>query len=156
MTTIVIHVFIFRRCIRSHSNQQIASFNKSTANFSKETSPKETADENNEPIKYFGSPAAKWTAKQSHQNPGYGTRLWYEPFVITASLTTFMIYFFILREENSIDEQLSMSLYDRIEGLEKMQLEASLKYNRDHGLSTLDLEKRLKELEEIELKSTAN
>lgn len=144
-------ISISRRHIRSRSDPLVAFFNKS-ANYAKEKSIKDTADvENNEPIKYFGSQAASWTAKQSHQNPNIGDHLWYQPLVMTASLIIFMIYFCILREENDVDEKLSMSLYDRIEGLEETQLEASLQYNRAHGLSTVDLEKRLKEL-----RSTAN
>lgn len=61
----------------------------------------------------------------------------------------FLIYFCILREENDVDEKLTMSLYDRIEGLEEQQILASIQYNRGHGLSTDALEKRLDELKQI-------
>lgn len=141
---------IFRRHIRSCSDVQVAFFNKSSK-FSKAATNKATAEEaNNEPIKYFGSQAASWSARQSHQNPNLGDGVWYQPFVITGSLAVFLIYFCIFREENDVDEKLSMSLYDRIEGLEESQLEASIQYNRAHGLSTLELEKRLKELRPTE------
>lgn len=137
----------FRRHIRSCSDVQAAFFNKSSNVSKGTTNTKATADDvENEPIKYFGSQAASWSARQSHHNPNYGDDVWYQPFVITGSLVVFMVYFCILREENDVDEKLSMSLYDRIEGLEEHQLEASIQYNRGHGLSTLELEKRLKEL----------
>lgn len=69
---------------------------------------------------------------------------------MSASIAIFLIYFCILREENDVDEKLSMSLYDRIDGLEEHQLEASIQYNRANGLSTLELENRLKELRSTE------
>ncbi|XP_037028175.1 uncharacterized protein LOC119068619 [Bradysia coprophila] len=133
----------FGRLIRCCSEPQVAFF-KSSA---KETTGKGSDDgENNQPIKYFGSGAATWTAGQSHLNPQYNTGVWYQPYVISLSLAVFLIYFCILREENDVDEKLSMSLYDRIEGLEEQQILASIQYNRGHGLSTVELEKRLEEL----------
>lgn len=72
--------------------------------------------------------------------------MWYQPLVITGSLAIFLIYFCVLREENDIDEKLSMTLYDHIEGLEEVQVEQSIRYNTANGLPTLELEKRLKEL----------
>lgn len=151
MKTILWSKSIFRRHIRSSSDVQVAYFSKSSK-LSKETSNKATAEEqNNEPIKYFGSQAATWSSRQSHYNPNLdGNEVWYQPFVIIGSLAIFLIYFCILREENDVDEKLSMSLYDRIEGLEENQLEASIQYNKAHGLSTLELEKRLKELRPTE------
>lgn len=147
MKTRLYHIHFYRRHIRSCSDPQVVFFNKSS-NFLKDTtSDKKTDDvEDNKPINYFGSQAASWSAKQSHHNPNLGDEVWYQPLVMSASLAIFLIYFCILREENDVDEKLSMSLYDRIEGLEETQLEASLRYNRANGLSTVELEKRLKEL----------
>lgn len=135
----------FRRHIRPSTAVQVALFNRSST-FAKESSNKASNEVEDAPIKYFGSQAASWSARQSHRNPNYGDELWYQPLVISGSLAVFMIYFCILREENDVDAKLSMSLYDRIDGLEEHQLEASLQYNKSRGLSTLELEKRLKEL----------
>lgn len=141
--------FVFcRRLIRCSSNPPVAFFNKSAKNTAAKAAD---GPEQDEPIKYFGSGAANWTAKQSHHSPQYVEGLWYQPYVISVSLAIFMIYFFILREENDVDEKLSMSLYDRIDGLEEQQVLASIQYNRGHGLSTVELEKRLEEL--IQLKA---
>lgn len=60
----------------------------------------------------------------------------------------FLIYFCILREENDIDEKLEGSLYDHVEGLEETQLILSYNFNKEHGMPTEALEKRIAELKE--------
>lgn len=100
------------------------------------------------PIKYTTSPAQYWRAKYSRQGKMDDDNiLWYEPYVIMGSLSVFLIYFLILREENDLDEELSKSLYSRIDGLEETQLRLSLKYNIEHGLETQPIVDRLKEIE---------
>lgn len=140
----------FRRHIRLSTDVQVALFNRSSgllkASSTTTTTDKTAVEQDDKPIKYFGSQAASWSARQSHHNPNIGDEVWYQPLVISGSLAIFLIYFCILREENDVDAKLDMSLYDRIEGLEELQLEASIKYNKGNGLSTLELEKRLKEL----------
>lgn len=74
-------------------------------------------------------------------------RLWYEPYVIMTSLSVFLIYFCVLREENDIDKELGRTLYSRIEGLEEHQLKASLKYNQENGIDFTDIVNRLQEIE---------
>ncbi|VEN39071.1 unnamed protein product [Callosobruchus maculatus] len=103
-------------------------------------------DDEDGPIKFSTSPARQYRAETTRK--GYiENRLWYEPYVILCSLTVFMIYFFILREENDIDRELERTLYSRIEGLEEFQLKQSLEYNRQHNLDTTDIIRRLRELE---------
>lgn len=58
-----------------------------------------------------------------------------------------MIYFCVLREENDIDHKLDRSLFDHVAGLEETQLQLSINYNKEHGLSTDALERRMAELE---------
>ncbi|XP_056631234.1 uncharacterized protein LOC130441533 [Diorhabda sublineata] len=99
------------------------------------------------PIKYSTSPASKYSAKSTRTGVHSEPRLWYEPYVIITSITVFMIYFTILREENDIDEELGRSLYSRIEGLEEFQLKQSLAYNESHGEDTKEIKQRLAELE---------
>ncbi|XP_028155552.1 uncharacterized protein LOC114349395 [Diabrotica virgifera virgifera] len=103
--------------------------------------------QNDRPVKFSASPASHYKAQSSRTGVHYESRLWYEPYVIIASISVFLIYFTILREENDIDEELSRSLYSRIEGLEEFQLRESLKYNKEHGKDTTDILKRLAELE---------
>lgn len=97
------------------------------------------------PLKYIGSNAGSWAAQQSRSGPK-AQGVWYQPYVVALSVTIFMIYFCILREENDIDLELQKSLYDRIEGLEETQLRIRHKYNLENGLDVKDIEARLQEL----------
>jgi len=68
--------------------------------------------------------------------------------IVTISMLSFMIYFFCLREENDVDIVLSTgSLFDKIEGLEKVQLETCIMYYEERGMDTSALKTRLAELE---------
>lgn len=75
--------------------------------------------------------------------------MWFQPYVISGSLAVFLIYFCILREENDIDHKLDRSLFDHVAGLEETQLQLSFNYNKEHGLSTDALERRMAELEAL-------
>lgn len=102
-------------------------------------------EEDNGPIKYSTSKAAKWKAEvtrtgQVREAP------WFEPYIVIASLSVFMIYFFILREESDIDTEFDKTLYERVTGMEEKQIEIALKYNLEHGLPTKELKERLEEL----------
>ncbi|KAH8284609.1 hypothetical protein KR018_005458, partial [Drosophila ironensis] len=99
----------------------------------------------NEPIKFFGSQAASWRAKDTRSG-GADEALWYQPYVISASLGIFLLYFCCLREESDIDQRLEGNLYDHVSGLEEVQLTVNYKYNKEHGLDTKEQEKRLIEL----------
>ncbi|ESN99873.1 hypothetical protein HELRODRAFT_83777, partial [Helobdella robusta] len=73
----------------------------------------------NEPIKFSSSKAHSYSSfdtflvKQKRSSP------WYQPLIITFSVAIFLIYFGFLREENDWDEDLKLSLYDRIPGLKE-------------------------------------
>nr|XP_016993681.2 uncharacterized protein LOC108055022 [Drosophila takahashii] len=99
----------------------------------------------NEPIKFFGSQAATWRAKDTRSG-GSEESLWYQPYVISASLGAFLLYFCALREESDIDLRLEGNLYDHVSGLEEVQLTVNYKYNKEHGLDTTEQESRLREL----------
>ncbi|KAH8253788.1 hypothetical protein KR032_006853, partial [Drosophila birchii] len=99
----------------------------------------------NEPIKFFGSQAATWRAKDTRSG-GSDESLWYQPYVISASLAVFLLYFCWLREESDIDQRLEGDLYEHVSGLEEVQLTVNYKYNKEHGLDTKEQEKRLAEL----------
>ncbi|XP_058831914.1 uncharacterized protein LOC131690280 [Topomyia yanbarensis] len=100
----------------------------------------------NEPIKYFGSSAARWKAEHSRSGVANEDMLWYQPYVVIASVAVFLIYFCVLREENDIDRDLEKSLYDHIPKLEEQQLLMNYHYNKEHGISTVEIELRMKEL----------
>lgn len=57
----------------------------------------------NKPVKYTTSPANDWKASHSRIGSKAEFGPWYEPHAVSASLILFMIYFFILRDENDLD-----------------------------------------------------
>ncbi|KAF5296413.1 hypothetical protein FQR65_LT01400 [Abscondita terminalis] len=112
-------------------------------------SPKYSTNSTNDvdkPIVYTTSPASKWKAQYSRQGTSQ-ERLWYEPVVVLVSLTVFMVYFCILREESDIDQEFDKSLYSRVQGLEEQQLQIAIKSREDQGLDTSSHKEKLKELQ---------
>lgn len=100
----------------------------------------------NKPIVYSASPASKWQAKHSRMGTN-AERLRYEPHIVLISLTVFMIYFCVLREESDIDKEFEQTLVNRITGLEEQQIRIALEYNEKHGLEIKQLNDRLEEIE---------
>ncbi|XP_021920677.1 uncharacterized protein LOC110830277 [Zootermopsis nevadensis] len=109
------------------------------------TQTEKPEDEPAKPVKYSKSKAATWKAEYTRTG-GRQDHPWYQTYVVSGSLTVFLAYFCIFREENDIDEELGKSLYDRISGLEERQLEAALEYDSDHGHDTSRIEARLEDL----------
>jgi len=110
-----------------------------------------------EPIKFTKSAAYRLNPHLSVvMNEAKDEQPIYQYPVITISMFCFMIYFFILREENDVDHNiLGASLFDHVEGLEKAQIEACIMNYEKNGLDTRDLQARLAELieeEELEAK----
>lgn len=66
---------------------------------------------------------------------------------VIGSITVFMLYFCVIREENDIDQEFTKTLYNRIQGLEKAQLLQLYRHHKEQGMGTRDIEQRLKELE---------
>lgn len=62
------------------------------------------------PVKYTASPAYEWRASNSRIGSKAEFGPWYEPHVVTISIVVFMVYFFVLREENDLDALLEKPL----------------------------------------------
>jgi hypothetical protein len=107
----------------------------------------EKSDELDKPVQYSKSKASTWKAEETRSGGHLEDYPSYQPYIISGSLTVFLLYFCVFREENDIDEELGKSLYDRIGGLEERQLQTALKYNSEHGQDTSAIVKRLKELQ---------
>eukprot|EP00092_Neocalanus_flemingeri_P004659 GFUD01005023.1.p1 GENE.GFUD01005023.1~~GFUD01005023.1.p1 ORF type:complete len:156 (-),score=43.86 GFUD01005023.1:123-590(-) len=77
---------------------------------------------------------------------------WFQGPVVAISTACLLIYFTCLREENDLDDELAgrLSLYDRVDGLEKQDLINSIKFNEENGMDTTKLKQRLKLLLEEE------
>lgn len=106
------------------------------------------ADEENldKPIQFTTSAASKWTASDSLSGDAFPDSPWYQPHVVTLSVAVFLIYFFYLREESDIDEEIDKPLWDKVPSLERQQLQIVLDYNRKHNIDSKDVEERLKQV----------
>ncbi|XP_038211763.1 uncharacterized protein LOC119832209 [Zerene cesonia] len=107
----------------------------------------------NAPIKFTTSGAAKASIRPILAKPR--NMPWYQPFSVVGSVAVFLIYFCVFREESDIDSEFEKTLYDRIKGLEKRQLLISYRFNKENGRSVVEIEQRLKEIEEEEAKLVA-
>ena len=106
-------------------------------------------EEDQGPVRYSTSRAAKFRAAENFRmvDDKYpASQRW----VINTSLVLFMIYFFILREENDLDKDLGKSLFDRFPQMERPILENAIVNNERAGQSTDDIRKRLQELDSQE------
>lgn len=66
------------------------------------------------PVKFSESPASGWKASYSRQGVNKeDIAAWFQPYVILGSISAFLLYFCVLREESDIDDMLSLTLYDR-------------------------------------------
>ncbi|XP_011497269.1 PREDICTED: uncharacterized protein LOC105361712 [Ceratosolen solmsi marchali] len=83
----------------------------------KNTSTIGQADLNDKPISYSKSQAAAWKALYNRETPN--DTVWYSPLIVSASLTIFLIYFCLLREENDIDEIIYRPLSKTIKDIDK-------------------------------------
>ncbi|XP_023952754.1 uncharacterized protein LOC112056551 [Bicyclus anynana] len=114
--------------------------------------PFSTEIQENEPIKFSTSNAAKKKVPIINKNKRAQSMPWYQPYSVVGSVAVFLIYFCILREENDVDKEFTKTLYERIKGLEKQQLLQSYKFNKENGLSVAEIEMRLQEIEVEEAK----
>lgn len=76
----------------------------------------------------------------------YDDTPWYQRWIVTGSTSIFMLYFFVFREENDIDQRLEKSLFESVPGLEQTQLIINYKYNIEHNIDNKDIINRMKEL----------
>lgn len=81
-------------------------------NYAKSTSDIDA--ELNKPVQYTTSPAHNWKAAHSRIGSKAEFGPWYEAHIVSASVIVFMIYFFILREENDLDLILEKPLTDTL------------------------------------------
>lgn len=77
-------------------------------------SNKQIDEELNKPVKFTTSSASDWKAQYSRVGSKAEFGPWYEPHIVSVSLIGFMVYFFILREENDIDKMLEIPLSETL------------------------------------------
>lgn len=116
-----------QNCFQVSTIQPIYSISRQNASTSSANITKEEGSEEEDPPVIFTKSKA-FKAKPTFVNPNYENRPPFQNTSIFISLSSLMIYFFYLREENDMDELLGESLYNRIDGLEKANLIASIRY----------------------------
>ncbi|OQV13784.1 hypothetical protein BV898_12003 [Hypsibius exemplaris] len=75
--------------------------------------------------------------------------------IVVISVVCFMIYFFVLREENDLDREMRKPLWERVPGLERQTLTALIEYNKKNGKNNALAEARLAEIIAEEAAGTA-
>lgn len=76
--------------------------------------------------------------------PGVSERNEYQPLIVAVSMTAFILYFFLFREENDLDEQLNVGLFERVPSLEEPHLAQAIPRMKAKGEDTTEAEARLK------------
>jgi len=107
------------------------------------------------PIKYSTSKASSWKAIDTHTTSNEDVPP-SQPIIVTLSLMILLLYFCVLREENDIDEEMGKTLWERVPGLERKQLDVVLQYNTQVGLPISDVKKRIDEIDEDRRAASAN
>ncbi|XP_076753484.1 uncharacterized protein LOC143424958 [Xylocopa sonorina] len=101
-----------------------------TAKYSIKSKGNDEFDEYDKPIKFSTSKAATFPA--AYTTADAQNKPWYQDMVVSASLIIFMIYFFIMREENDIDENMIKNI--PVEVLEQIYGKAEVeKYKKKFG-----------------------
>lgn len=70
----------------------------------------------------------------------------YQGPIVALSLLVFLAYFLYLREENDWDDQLNMTLFERVPSVEEPHLIQAIPRMKERGEDTTEAEARLKEL----------
>ena len=98
------------------------------------------------PVKFSDSPAYHMKPEETfYTDTSY--KLWFEPHVMLACMSAFFLYFFVLREENDIDEKLGgLDPATEARRAEIKQLVTQLQVAEQQGLVDSVSENRLREL----------
>lgn len=111
----------------------------------KNMSKKQETEDLDKPLSYLNSEAASFTARNSFRGrKDDDDSPWYQSLSISLSIGAILLWFCVLREENDVDQKLGISLFDRVPGLEKKQLELLLEHSRQEDKDSI--KKRLDEL----------
>ncbi|RWS02179.1 uncharacterized protein B4U79_14077, partial [Dinothrombium tinctorium] len=144
-------------CIRiEHLNNVWRRALSSNANQSNVNATREDEEDNDKPVKYTTSKAhTEWKSAYTFRTVPDPEQPTIQRPVMVGSLVVFMVYFFCLREENDLDEELYKPLFERLPHLEKPMIEDAIKNFKIVGKDTTELEQRLKELKERDAKAAA-
>ncbi|XP_054720407.1 uncharacterized protein LOC129230046 [Uloborus diversus] len=106
----------------------------------------EATEQSSEPIKFSTSKAAAWKATYSTSGEDYFKAPRIQSPVVVFSLTAFMIYFCVLREENDLDDWLRELETTVPIQVEEAQLRVEIEQDKGRRMDTSAKEARLEEL----------
>lgn len=126
----------------------VRSLFSSTGHSSKEvttaSSPKKALALDDQPVVFTQSPAYReWKAAYLIELPDHRPPI--QRPVCFASIVIFMLYFFIIREENDLDELIYQPLTKTVPDLELSLLESTLESYAAQNLPTMEIEKKIAE-----------
>lgn len=112
------------------------------------------APDRDKPVKFTTSDAAGWRAEFTRSGNIYDDSPDAQPFIISLSTGIFLWYFLWYREESDVDRKLDLNefnLYDKVDGLEEVQLKLARDAKLKKGEDVREIEVRLKELQSVRL-----
>jgi len=109
------------------------------------SSSQDELSEMDKPVKFSTSEANKHRSYDSFFRKTNAP--WYQRHFVAGSISVFLLYFCVFREENDIDEQMGQTLWMRIPALRYQTLIREIKKGKDAGTDVSELEKELEELE---------
>ncbi|XP_054284500.1 uncharacterized protein LOC129001279 [Macrosteles quadrilineatus] len=110
------------------------------------------------PVKFSTSEAANWRAAFTRRGTSHDDTPEAQTYIVCGSVAIFLAYFFFLREESDIDDRFDIfqdNLYERVDGLEEVNLRVQKERMLQAGLSVVEIEKRLEVLREERLKNAS-
>ncbi|CAG7824335.1 unnamed protein product, partial [Allacma fusca] len=115
----------------------------------KSTKSKQDDDDDlDKPIQFSTSKASTWSARKTFRGTLHEDQPWIQPYSVILSTAAVLLYFCVLREENDMDDVLGKTLWERIPGLEKQQLDVVYDYNKEHNIDNTAVVERMKVLKE--------
>ena len=96
------------------------------------------------PIKFSTSDAYKHRAYDTFCRESKAP--WYQPYVVSGSITVFLLYFCVFREENDIDERMGKTIWEKVPPLRDQVLEHKIREGTQLGTDVSELEKESREI----------
>lgn len=102
-----------------------------------------TTGKRDDPVKFSTSEAKKWDAMDTFV-PEKGRRVPpSQPIIIVLSVTVFLIYFLLLREENELDRKLLRPLEESVPNIKEFTLRKQIQQYENMGLDSSELKQAL-------------
>jgi len=108
------------------------------------SSSQDYVEDRDKPIKFSTSNANKHRAYDTFCTKSNAP--WYQIYIVTFSAFVFLLYFGVLREENDMDEYLSLSVGQRVPAVQEQTLVQQIRDGKQLGKDVSELVNEVKEL----------